>query len=447
MNLIPRNEGIHLKGFSLCVRRTPRNFVYSGTILFAIITLLFLAQPATTTAASGLVSHSFPSNSTGYTYGSALTIPVHSTLAASGPTAPVAVSCSTRPETITNSTANVSRGSLLSGGATNDQITTSRSATSASVQVTSTVQSVNVLRGLVVAGSVRAVASSTATAAGATSTGQGSRFTALRVAGVPVALTPAPNTRLALPGVGFVVLNEQSGPLNGARASTITVTMLDIQVMRTNSFGLPVGTHLMIAHAMSGETRVAQPMAMDTYTYSMYVLAAGNASLGPVAPTSLSCTGGSNHNGVGSLNSTSIGRTSVLTSSASGSLTTSGGTTTDSASVAAVNVLGGLIQADSITATAQAALGTTGSGSTSVTFVNAKIAGVSLNAHPTANSSVKLAGIGYAYLNESSGVRTSSRAAQGVIALDVYVTTANSLGLPIGARIIIANAYASITRY
>ncbi len=436
-----------MKEFSVCVRRTQMKFVWSGTVLFAIVTLLSLVQPSNVTAASSLVRRSFPSNSTGYTYGSMLTVPVHSTLVASGPTAPLAVSCSTRPETITNSTASLSRGSVLRSGATNDQITTYRSATSASVQVTSKVQSVNLLGGLVTAGSVQAEASSTATVAGATSTGQGSMFTALHVASLPVSLTPAPNTRLTLPKVGFVVLNEQLGPVNGTKASTITVNMIDIQVTLANSFGLPVGSHLIIAHATSGETPVVQPMVIDTYTYSLYVLSADNASLGPVAPTSVGCTGGSNQNSVASLNSASLGRTGMLTSSASGSFTASDGTTTDSASVAGVNILGGLIQADGITATAHASLGTTGAGSTSVTFVNAKIADVSLNAHPAANSYIKLAGIGYAYLNESSGANTSSRASQGAIALDIYVTTANSFGLPIGARIIIANAYASIAQY
>ncbi len=436
-----------MKKFSACVRRIRMKFVWSGTILFAIITLFSLMPSSPVTAASGLVSGSFPSNSIGYTYGSMLTVPVHSTLAASGPTAPLAVSCSTRPETITNSTASFSRGSVLRSGATNDQITTYRSATSASVQVTSKVQSVNLLGGLVTAGSVQAVASSTATAAGATSTGQGSMFTALRVAGLPVSLTPAPNTRLALPGVGFVVLNEQDGAVNGTKATTMTVNMIDIEVTLANSLGLPIGSHIIIAHAMSGETSVAQPMVIDTYTYSLYVLSAGNASLGPIASTSTGCTGGSNQNSVASLNSTSLGRTGVLTSSASGSLTTSGGTTADSASVTGVTLLGGLIQADSITATAQASLGVTGSGSTSVTFVNAKIAGVSLNAHPAPYSSIQLAGIGYAYLNESSGTSSSSRVAQGAVALDIYVTTANSFGLPIGARIIVADAYASIARY
>ncbi len=434
-----------MKEVELRTRRVPVTLILSVGMVFAVLALL-LTSPSTTRAA-GLVTRSFPSNSVGYTYGSTLSAPVNSTVTESGPTAPVAVSCSTHPETLTNSSSGLSRGSLVSIGTARDQITTSRSTTSASVQVTSVVQSVSLLGGLVTAGSVQAVASSTATAAGATSTGQRSTFTGLRVAGLPVSVTPAPNTRIALSGVGFVVLNEQIGPVNGAKASTITVNMIDIQVTLANSFGLPVGSQIIIAHAMSGETQVAQPMVIDTYTYSLYVFAAGNATLGPVASTSVGCTGRNNNNSVNSVNSSSLSSTGLLTSSASGSLTSSGGTTTDSASVARVNILGGLVQADTITATAQANLGVTGSGSTSVTFVNAKIAGVPLDAHPAANSYVKIAGIGDAYLNETHSSNNASRSAEGVVAIDIYVTAANSFGLPIGARILIANAYASIASY
>jgi hypothetical protein len=39
--------------------------------------------------------------------------------------------------------------------------------------------------------------------------------------------TPAPNTRIALPGVGYAILNEQS-ITNSATASGITVNMIHL---------------------------------------------------------------------------------------------------------------------------------------------------------------------------------------------------------------------------
>src|SRR5205814_1074935 len=100
----------------------------------------------------------------------------------SGPTAPVGLACTTAPTTVTNS-ASISLGSITSTGSAQSTISTSRSATSASIQVTSDIENLNILSGLITAERIHVVASSTATSAGATSTNN-STFTGLNIAGL-----------------------------------------------------------------------------------------------------------------------------------------------------------------------------------------------------------------------------------------------------------------------
>ena len=81
-----------------------------------------------------------------------------------------------------------------------------------------TLGTVSILNGLITADGVVAMASSTAEGSNA----EGSSIANLVVNGVQVA-APAPNTRVELAGVGYVVLNEQVPTSNG-----ITVNMIHV---------------------------------------------------------------------------------------------------------------------------------------------------------------------------------------------------------------------------
>ena len=62
----------------------------------------------------------------------------------------------------------------------------------------------------------------------------GTQFLGLSVAGVPIGGTPAPNTKITLPGVGYVLLNQQT-PSIGAVAANLTVTLWLHRVVQTGS--------------------------------------------------------------------------------------------------------------------------------------------------------------------------------------------------------------------
>jgi len=113
-----------------------------------------------------------------------------------------------------------------------------------------TLGAVNLLSGLITADGVVAVASSwIGDATG--SDGEGSSLANLVVNGVSVD-DPAPNTRLDLPGAGYVVLNEQIPTGDGVATSGITVNM--IHVVLTNLLGAKTG-EVIVGSATSGVTR------------------------------------------------------------------------------------------------------------------------------------------------------------------------------------------------
>ncbi len=114
-------------------------------------------------------------------------------------------------------------------------------------QSTAHLENVNVLNGLITAETVIAATSSWVSGAAGWNA-EGSSFTNLAVNGVPLGsgdYLPAPNTRVNLPGVGYVVLNEQIA--NGAAG--ITVNMIHV-VLQNALTGLTTG-EIIVASASS----------------------------------------------------------------------------------------------------------------------------------------------------------------------------------------------------
>jgi hypothetical protein len=100
----------------------------------------------------------------------------------------------------------------------------------AGAQSTSSAASVNILSGLITADEVVANVTSSAGQSGALSDAAGSTFTNLTVAGQSFSgdQAVAPNTNVSLPGVGYVVLNEQIPTGDGVTSSGLTVNMIHV---------------------------------------------------------------------------------------------------------------------------------------------------------------------------------------------------------------------------
>lgn len=110
---------------------------------------------------------------------------------------------------------------------------------------------------------IRSEARSTAGPNGSITTDAGTRLVDLSVLGIPIAATPEPNTVIALPGIGFVILNEQfcdngsyaSGSCSGPMHSGMTVRALRVVVtVANNLLGLDPGVELIVAEAHADST-------------------------------------------------------------------------------------------------------------------------------------------------------------------------------------------------
>lgn len=132
-------------------------------------------------------------------------------------------------------------------------ITTGRlGQTRASVTSTAEAANVSLMDGLITARAVLAVAASFANGVTAASESNGSALLGLVVNGVNYGDAPvAPNTRVDLPGGGYVVLNEQVPGGDGVRTTSLTVNMIHAYV--SSSAGAPV--EVVVGSARSAASR------------------------------------------------------------------------------------------------------------------------------------------------------------------------------------------------
>jgi len=407
---------------------------------------MFVTLPVSTLVAKA--AGSFASLPAGHAYAAATT-PTVSTIINSGVVfAPAGLSCTEASTTSTNQVASTSVGSIVSSGAANTDVTNTQTATSGVIQSSVDVRNVNVLAGLIRASELQATIASTASASGASSAVRQTSFSGLSIAGISSPSNPAPNTVRSLSGIGTVTLNEQS-LLNGSKSTAGSVNMMDIRVtVANNRFGLPVHSQIVIGHVDSSENIEPAPGTAQAESYGLFVGAGNQVVVSPLAPASTGCAGGSGQTNLAS-KTLSTGSTGVITDTANGSITSSGSTASGNSTISGLNLFGGLIKADKVISSANSYINSKGSGgSTSVTLINATIAGVAQSQHPAPNTNITIPGLGYATINEPTHILNNTSAIEGVYALDIHVTTAaNIFGLAVGARITVAATSTVVNTY
>jgi hypothetical protein len=161
----------------------------------------------------------------------------------------------TSGKTLTNTAGTLTVGKDLSLGSAQSTAFGGPTASGTVARTTSTVNSVGLLNGLIKAGSVTAVAQETFKNGQFTGSAAGSGFTGLSVAGVPVPSITTANTKLTLPGFGYVIVNEESVSSPNSSGGTTAVNGLHVFVTQSNALGLPAGSQVIIAHAQATATR------------------------------------------------------------------------------------------------------------------------------------------------------------------------------------------------
>jgi hypothetical protein len=355
----------------------------------------------------------------------------------------------TNGQTLTSETDDIQAGAILTANKTISTAFASKTPTSAEVQNTATVQGLNILNGLISADGMTAVASVSATAKTITASGDGSLFKNLVIAGQPIADNVPANTTLPLPGIGTVTLKKITPAGTFRKGGQILVEMIAIEVSTRNSLGLPLGTKLIVAHALAGYVR-KQPEAV--YGGLAFVAeATGNFGddlknkIGRAALVSIECQGTAGKTKTNSIN----------TLTANGIMGLSDGVTTafaspegdalvsrTTASTASLNLLGGLIKLDGMQAVAQSSLQNgiaTGSADGSG-FTGLTVLGIPVPVTTPPNTKLTLPGIGSVTVNEQTISKDGSVTVNG---LHVVVSTFNLLGLPVGSELLVAHASAS----
>jgi hypothetical protein len=123
-------------------------------------------------------------------------------------------------------------------------------------RVTSTIESLSILGGLIQGTNVTASAQETLVNGKLTSSVGNSGFGNMTILGVPLPANPPPNTGRALPGLGKVIVNEQILGKNPGEGTIVNGLHISVSTP-ANALKLPVGTQLYFAHARV----VAAPLA------------------------------------------------------------------------------------------------------------------------------------------------------------------------------------------
>jgi len=361
-----------------------------------------------------------------------------------GQTAPVSVGpgCGTAAINVSAS------GTVLSvtkpPNITTGQINTNAASALNQATGTADVHNIGLLGVLITATDVKAVSTTSQDNTGLHSSAAGSSWSNLVVAGMPQAdvNNVPPNTTIQLAGFGKVVLNEQIE--SGTATSTtkkLTVNMIHVYVTIANNLNIPVGTQIIVSHAVSGLTQVGGPGTLDGTAFGTSVNSTTIKS-SPTAPASVGCLGNAliTKDQVG-INVPFVLSSGTIHDTAQGSITASLSSAQTSSAVQSVNLLNGTITANTVQGQANASTtnGTTFNFSQSGSFVNLKVQGHAMG-NVAANTQINLSGIGTLYLH---------RVIQGTNSITVHMielvlASGNVLGLPTGMRIIVCSSSASL---
>jgi hypothetical protein len=340
----------------------------------------------------------------------------------------------------TNTVASVGVPGVLTTGTIDTSVSSATTSGGIASSSSSTIEGASLLGGLVAATTVQSVSttSRSSTTHRFSTSAAGTEFVGLTVAGVPISGTPAPNTKLTLPGVGYVILNQQTSHVYRHSAN---LTVIGIHVYVTLSTPIaPVGTQVIVGDANSDLGGTVSGL-LDGLAYGASAHVSATVILGEEFPQPLGCTG---TNGVTRSNTGAavtipgVLTTGTVADTAAGVDNTSAVNGQVSSEVQGVNLGAGLVTATAVES-AVTASGNPPALANNSTFLGLSIDGTPFSETPPPNTKESLAGIGTLWLNRQ--METANKITVIAIQLDVTVPS-NPLGLQPGAQVNIA--YASV---
>lgn len=336
----------------------------------------------------------------------------------SGRSAAVGLGCTSSVGiTHTNTALSVSVPGVLSTGTIDTSAASSTTPTGVESTGSATTQTVSLLGGLISASAI----DSESTTSYNTTTGTfsvspaGTSFVGLTVNGVPMTETPPANDKISLPGVGYVIFNQQTSHI-GTTSASMTVVGIHVVVTATTPLA-PTGTQIYVSSANSSLTGPVTGL-LNGLAFGSSARLGKTITAGESFPQGLGClgTGGVTKTNSGlSVSVPGVISTGTITDTAEGTVKEVSGETTST--VQNVNLLGGAITASVVTAdvTANGNPPTLGDNSS---LVGLTVNGVPMSGTPPANTKLSLPGIGTLWLHRV--IKTASSI--NVIMIQVAVT-------------------------
>jgi hypothetical protein len=300
------------------------------------------------------------------------------------------------------------------------------------------------LGGVITADEVKAVSTTTHDNSGFHTSANGSTFVNLVVAGVPISANPPPNTDIAIPGFGHVVLNEQITRVT-ARSASFTVNMIHVFITEANILNIPIGTQIIVSHASSGLTSGVEG-TLDGQAYGTKATVAHTVTSGPSALVRMSCLGTN-----GALRTNSVAEVQVpplfsvgeVVDTAQGTVNSTSAVGELTSTVQAVDVATSLVTASLVKADAHASNigGILTFSDTGSMFTDLHVAGFpDIGDDVPPNTRLQIVGLGTLWLHRIIQTPNSIE----VRMIELIVTEANGFGISIGTDIQVAVAEASV---
>lgn len=313
-------------------------------------------------------------------------------------------------------------------------------------KATAEVHGISILNGLITSDIAKSVSTTTlGSNAQITFSAAGSSFANLKVLGLPILITPPPNTTIGLPGVGKVVLNEQVVNTINPGNSHFSVNMLHVYVTLPNVLNIPLGTEVVVSSATSGIQIIPGVAAVDGIAYGSTIMGSLVQS-SPTAKIILPCRGTNgvvNTNTIAGVNVLNVLSTGTITNTVTGDVRGLPASSETTSTIQGASILGNLIKVGLIQAQAD------GSTTDSVNLnfsTSGRFVGLAISGHPEINDNVPdnttlpLLGLGTLYLRRV--IPDVDNIEMRMI--EVVINQRNVFGLPIGTDIIVGSAEASL---
>ena len=350
----------------------------------------------------------------------------------SGPTAASSVNTLSTGRVSSNAIAQANVVKLLNVGAITTQVATASDGGGQTVVSHARTAGVNLLNGAIKADAIDTTA--TSTLVGTTvATSVHTDYVGLSIGGKPVKVTSKPNTTIKIAGVAKIVLNYEK-TTHGPSAGSATGAGLLVTVLNGAAAVVAINP---VQASITQVGPAFAPLTGFAYATRVFATVGGaiNVYSGPTGATAMPPTGTHGkdvNNHTAAVNLPSVATVDAVGSTANGVVGNAHSEATETARVGKIRLLGGLIQADALSGTADVSVRTGHApvATASSRLVNLVIAGQHIPVNTAPNSTISLGDLGYVLIN---GQVITARTAS-VVVLQVVLTTA-AYGLPAGAVI------------